>query len=121
MSNREKIIDTLGLGFILWLAGYLSSIPLYFLVPKVILGWVLFAAFTPVTLYVAYWRFHKRELPVGYYLIVAIVWTLIAISFDYVFIVTLLNAKDYYKMDVFVYYATIFIIPMLIGARYAKK
>jgi hypothetical protein len=121
MSNKEKITDTLGLGFLLWLAGYLASIPLYFIAPRDMLGWALFAVFTPVTVYVAYWRFHKRELSMGYYLVVAIAWTLIAISFDYVFIVMLLKAADYYKLDVLVYYAVIFLIPVLIGSRYSKK
>ena len=121
MSNREKITDTLGIGFLLWLAGYLASIPLYFILPKGMLGWILYVIFTPITIYVAYWRFHKRTLPMGYYLMVATVWTLIAISFDNIFIVMLLKAADYYQLDIFLYYATVFLIPVLIGSSYAKK
>jgi hypothetical protein len=121
MSNKEKITDTLGLGFLLWLAGFLASIPLYFIAPKEMLGWILYVVFTPITLYVAYWRFHRRTLPGGYYLMVAAVWTLTAVSFDYIFIVILLKAADYYQLDIFLYYATIFLIPVFIGSRYAKK
>jgi hypothetical protein len=49
----------------------------------------------------------------------AIVWTLIAIVFDYLFIVKALNPADgYYKLDVFLYYALTFILPL---AAYTRK
>ena len=115
------LLDTLGLGFCLWLAGYLASFVLFFIVPKDVLGWILFAVFAPVTVLVAYWRFHKTALPFRYFFKVAAAWTLIAVAFDYLFIVLLLNAAGYYKLDVFVYYTTTFLIPVAVGVRYAKK
>jgi hypothetical protein len=114
------IVDSIGLGLALWLAGYLSSLILYFVLPKDVLGWVLFVVFLPVTLYVAYWRFHGRELSTGYLLSVAASWTLIAVVFDYVFIVMMLNAQGYYAADVFLYYAVTFLIPLAIGSKYRK-
>lgn len=120
-SGENVLLDTLGLGFCLWLAGYLASFALFFILPKDVLGWVLFAVFAPLTVLVAYWRFHRRALPFGYFIKIAAAWTLIAIVFDYLFIVLLLNAAGYYKLDVLVYYATTFLIPIAVGVRYAKK
>ena len=121
MQTKEKLFDTFGLGAILWLAGYLSSLLLYFFIPHGILGWVLFIIFTPITIYVTYWRFHMRSLSMGYYAMVAIVWTLLAVACDYIFIVMLFNSQNYYAVDVFLYYITTFLIPLGIGLKYAKK
>ena len=104
MAKREFIIDSLGIGLALWLAGYLSSLLLFILIPKDLLGWILFVVFAPITVYVAYWRFHRRNLQFNYYLGVAVVWTLIAVIFDYLFIVklfyqpTIINSMCTYTM-----------------------
>ncbi len=116
--TKTKLIDTLLLGFVIWLIGYIASIILYFFVPKEILGWVLFIIFTPLMLYMPYKRFRNREETAVYYFLVALVWLLIAVVFDYVFIVKLFNSQDYYKLDVFVYYAVTFLAPFLIGLKY---
>jgi hypothetical protein len=121
MAKREIVLDTAGFGLALWLAGYVSSILLYFFIPKELLGWVLFAVFAPITAYVAYWRFHSRGLGLNYFLAVAAAWTLIAVAFDYVFIVKMFSAADYYKTDVYLYYITTFLIPAGIGAKYSGK
>ena len=121
MPNKEKIIDTFGIGFILWLAGYLSSMLLYFSISHDMLGWILFVIFTPITIYVAYWRFHRRSLSMRYYVKVAIVWTLLAVAFDYIFIVMLFNSQNYYQSDIFLYYITTFLIPLGTGLKYAAK
>lgn len=49
------------------------------------------------------------------YLGLTIFWTLIAVVFDYLFIVKLLNSSDYYKPDVYLYYLLTFLIPHLVG------
>jgi hypothetical protein len=49
-----------------------------------------------------------------YYAKVGIVWVLIAVVFDYLFIVRLFQAT-YYEADVFVYYALTFLIPVGVG------
>jgi cation transport ATPase len=117
-ATKTKLIDTLGLGFVIWLVGYAASIILFFFIPKDILGWVLFVIFTPLLLYMPYRRFNKRKERIGHYLLVAAVWTIIAVVFDYLFIVKLFNAQDYYKLDVYVYYTSTFLAPLLIGAKY---
>ena len=121
MQLKDLLFDTFGIGFGLWLLGFLASLALFFVLPSGLLGWVLFAIFAPVTILVAYWRFHKRQLPLLHYLGVAVAWSLVAIVFDYFFIVVMFKSADYYKLDVFVYYATTFLIPVALGLKYAKK
>jgi hypothetical protein len=49
-----------------------------------------------------------------YYLILAIVWTAIAIVFDYLFIVEAFKPADgYSKLDVYLYYAITFATPLI--------
>ena len=121
MQLKETLIDTVGLGFGLWLAGFLASLPLFFVLPPGLLGWVLFAVFAPITVFVAYLRFHKRQLSLAHFIGVALAWLAIAIVFDYIFIVVMFKSVDYYKLDVFLYYATTFLIPLAVGLKYAKK
>jgi nicotinamide riboside transporter PnuC len=46
----------------------------------------------------------------------AVIWTVIAVLFDYLFIVKAFKPADgYYKPDVYLYYALTFIVPLLIG------
>ena len=50
------------------------------------------------------------------YAVIAITWTIIAILFDYIFLVLLLKPEDgYYKPDVYLYYALTFILPLTVG------
>lgn len=52
------------------------------------------------------------------FLILAVVWTVIAVVFDYLFIVKVLKPADgYYKTDVYLYYILTFVLPMVIGWR----
>ncbi|VVB63623.1 Uncharacterised protein [uncultured archaeon] len=61
------------------------------------------------------WWFNKRErLRLQYYAGVGVGWALIAIVLDYLFIVLLFQA-NYYGIDVFVYYAVTFLIPVGVG------
>lgn len=79
------------------------------------MGWILLAFFTPITIVIVLWWFRKRErLPLQYYASVGLAWMLIAIVLDYLFIVLLFHAS-YYGIDVFVYYAVTFLIPVGVG------
>ncbi|QQR78627.1 MAG: hypothetical protein IPJ68_06180 [Candidatus Moraniibacteriota bacterium] len=50
------------------------------------------------------------------YVFIAIAWTLIAVVFDYVFLVMIFKPVDgYYKLDVYVYYALTLILPLATG------
>jgi hypothetical protein len=112
---QQWIKDTVVLGLGLWLIGYLASLVLFFTPYAGIMGWILLIIFTPVTIAVTWWWFRKRKgLPLEYYAKVGIVWVLIAVVFDYLFIVQLFQAT-YYEADVFVYYALTFLIPLCVG------
>jgi hypothetical protein len=118
---KQWIKDTAGLGTGLWLIGYLASLALFFTPLAGIMGWVLIGIFTPVTIAIAWWWFRQREpLPLQYYAGVGIAWVLVAVVFDYLFIVMLFQAT-YYNPDVFVYYALTFLIPVGVGLYLNRK
>ena len=58
---KQWIKDTAGLGIAFWFAGYLASLALFFTPYAGIMGWILLAVFTPVTVAIAWWWFKKRE------------------------------------------------------------
>jgi hypothetical protein len=119
-ATKTKLID-IGLGLLIWLIGYIASIVLWGAVSPDMLGWVLFVVFLPLMIYIPYSRFRNRKETVGYYLLMASVWVLIAVVLDYLFIVQMFNSQSYYKLDVYVYYAITFIAPFLIGTKYGVK
>jgi hypothetical protein len=116
---KQWIKDILGLGTVLWLFGYLVSLALFFSPFAGIMGWIITAVFTPVTIVITWWWFRARDLPLTYYTRVGLAWTVIAIIFDYLFIVSLFQAT-YYGPDVFVYYALTFLIPIGVGLYLAR-
>lgn len=112
--NKQLLKDSLGWGFILWLIGYVAGIVLFFVVPPSLIGWVIL----PVGLIITLWVLLKKVKgdTLQYYLMLAVVWTVIAIVFDYLFIVKAFNPPDgYYKLDVYLYYVLTFITPLIIG------
>jgi hypothetical protein len=112
--NRQLLKDSLGWGFVLWLIGYVLGIVLFFVLPPSLLGWVIMPIGLIVTLWVLLNKVKSGALQ--YYLVLAIVWTAIAIAFDYLFIVKALSPADgYYKLDVYLYYALTFIVPLIVG------
>jgi hypothetical protein len=112
--------DLLGVGTIIWLIGYLTSIVLFFSPFAGIMGWIITPVFTPVTVVVTWWWFRLRSLSLLYYITVGVVWTVIAVVFDYLFIVQLFQA-EYYGPDVFLYYALTFLIPVAVGWYLVQK
>ena len=114
-TMKQWITDTAALGTALWLIGYLASLVLFFTPYAGIMGWILLAVFTPVTLAITWWWFRHREPhPVQYYAGVGVAWVLIAVVLDYLFIV-LMFQTTYYQPDVFVYYTFTFLIPVGVG------
>ncbi len=112
---KQVIKDTAGIGTALWLMGYLASLVLFFTPYAGVMGWILFAIFTPVTIVIALWWFGNRgHVSLQYYAGVGVAWVLIAIGLDFLFIVLLFQAS-YYGVDVFVYYAVTFLIPPSVG------
>ena len=118
--NKQLLKDSVGWGFILWLIGYILGIAFFFVLPPSILGWVIM----PIGILITLWVLLKKVKSdtFQYYLMLGIVWTVIAIVFDYLFIVKAFAPADgYYKLDVYLYYALTFIIPLTIGWRKRAK
>ena len=111
--NKKLLKDSLGWGFILWLIGYALGFVFFFIVPKPIIGWFIMPIGTIITFWVLFKKVKDEHF--RHYLILSIVWTAIAIVFDYFFIVKALNsAEGYYKLDVYVYYALTFVLPLIV-------
>lgn len=118
--NRQLLKDSVGWGFVLWLIGYVLGILLFFAVPPALLGWVIMPIGVIITLWVLLNKVKSGALQ--YYVVLAVVWTVMAIAFDYLFIVKALNPADgYYKLDVYLYYLLTFSIPLVVGWWKAKS
>jgi hypothetical protein len=114
--NKQFLKDALGWGVVLWGIGYALGILLFPLVPINLIGWIIMPIGAAITLWVAFKKVRGDNYQ--YYLLVALVWTAIAVLGDYLFIVKAFKPADgYYKPDVYVYYALTFAIPLFAGWR----
>ena len=112
--NKQLLKDLLGWGIILWLIGYALGMILYFVVPHGIIGWFIIPIGTIITLWVLFKKIKSDSF--HYYLLLAFTWTIIAIVFDYFFLVKAFTPTDgYYKLDVYLYYTLTFILPIIVG------
>ncbi len=112
--NKQLLNDSLGWGFVLWLIGYILGIFLFFVVPPSLIGWVIM----PIGIIMTLWILLKRVKAnlLQYYVIMALVWTVMAVVCDYLFIVKAFSPPDgYYKLDVYLYYTLTFIAPLAVG------
>ena len=118
----EQILrDTLGMGGLLWLAGYLASMAVYFSwLDYAVWGRVVLVLYIPFAIGITAWYFAGRNLSFWYYSAVGIAWCLAAIVLDYPFIVLRFGAFRYYTPDVYLYYALMFLIPVMIGMFYCR-
>lgn len=118
--DKQFFKDVFGWGFLLWFFGYVLGIMLFFIVPKIIIGWII----TPLATIVAVWVLIKKieRVSFSYYLLIAIFWTLIAVVLDYFLLIKIFKPEDgYYKPDVYLYYSLTFILPLVIGLWKRKK
>lgn len=112
MIDQQLMKDSLGWGLALWFLGYVLGIILIFVVPASLIGWIIMPIGTIVTFWVLFKKVKADSF--RHYLILAVVWTAIAVVFDYLFIVKTFNPTDgYYKLDVYVYYAITFVGPLI--------
>ncbi|MFA6105368.1 MAG: hypothetical protein WC725_02085 [Patescibacteria group bacterium] len=108
--------DALGWGFVLWLFGYILGFVFFALVPANLLGWVIMPFGIVFALWVLFKKIKGESLK--YYLKLAVVWTMLAIVLDYIFLVKMLKPADgYYKLDVYLYYVITFLLPIIFGLR----
>ncbi|MFA5085989.1 MAG: hypothetical protein WC468_00100 [Candidatus Paceibacterota bacterium] len=111
--NKQLLKDSLGWGFILWLVGYVLGFVFFTFVPQNQIGWFIMPIGTIIALWVLFKKVKGDSF--GYYFKLAFAWALIAIVFDYFFIIKLLNSVSYYKPDVYAYYAITFALPLIAG------
>lgn len=118
--SKHLLKDAFIWGFILWIIGYLLGIVLFPFVSPSMIGWIIMPIGIVITLWILFKKIKGDSLK--YYILLASVWVLIAITFDYFFLVKLLKPVDgYYKLDVYLYYALAFILPLIVGWRKVEK
>jgi len=111
--------DAFGWGAGLWFLGYMLGIMLFPFVPAAALGWAISPIGAAATLLVLAKRVQGPSF--AYYLEIALIWTAMAAIFDYLFIVKALGSANYYKLDVYVYYALTFALPLAVGGWKMNK
>ncbi len=118
--NRRLLKDGVGWGIALWCIGYVLGIVLFMVVPPAMVGWVIMPIGIAVTLWVLLKRIKKTTL--RHHVWLAIIWTLLAIFLDYFLLVQVFKPADgYYKLDVYLYYAFTFMLPVIVGWVRRKK
>lgn len=118
--SKQLINDGLGWGVLLWMIGYVLGVLLFMIVPVSFIGWII----SPIGVVLTLWVLTRkiRSTAFQYYAGLAVIWTIIAIAFDYLFLVRLIKPEDgYYKLDVYIYYLLTFVLPLLVGYRKAKS
>ena len=113
-TTKKFLKDSLGWGFVLWLIGFALGLILFPIVPVSMIGWVIL----PIGLIITLWVLLKKTEgdSFQYYAVLGILWMLIAVVFDYLFIVKAFKPADgYYKPDVYLYYALTMVVPLIFG------
>ena len=120
MGQKTKILlNTIFWGFILWLFGYILGFVFFALVPKEVIGWYILPFGIAATLWVLLKKIKREQFMC--YIGLGVIWTIMAMLLDYVFIIKMLNAPDYYKLDVYLYYLLTLALPIAVGWWKFKK
>lgn len=114
LMSIRLLKDAFGWGFVLWFIGYALGIILFTIVPIHLIGWIILPIGTTITLWVL---LKKANGPTfRYFASLALVWTIIAVVFDYFFLVKIFKPADgYYKPDVYIYYLLTLALPLIVG------
>jgi uncharacterized membrane protein len=114
--TRHFAKEAFGWGAVLWLIGYALGVALIPFVPPSAVGWIILPIGVAITWWVLMSKVHEDAAM--RYAAIAIVWTTIAVILDYLFIVKAFRPVDgYYKLDVYVYYALTFTLPLIAARR----
>jgi hypothetical protein len=120
MDTKKIITSNVSWGIALWAFGYVLGILFFSFVPKDVMGWYIMPFGIAATLWVLFKKIEREQF--GCYFGVGLFWTVIAVVFDYIFLVRLLHATDYYKLDIYVYYLLTFTLPIIVGwYKFNKK
>lgn len=119
-KGKGKIfLNTVLWGFALWLYGYILGFVFFAIVPKDQIGWYIFPFGLAAILWVLVRKIKRDEFKC--FIGLGIVWTVLAIVLDYVFLVKMLSATNYYKLDVYMYYVLTLTLPILVGVNKIKR
>lgn len=118
-DNMKILLNTIFWGFVLWLFGYILGFIFFAFVPKDVIGWFILPLGVVATLWVLFKRIERESF--GCYIELGIIWTILAIALDFVFLVVLLHPTDYYKPDVYLYYFLTLALPVVVGYIKMKK
>ncbi|MFO0703862.1 MAG: hypothetical protein U0525_04015 [Patescibacteria group bacterium] len=114
MSNTKlMLVDGLGWGFLLWFIGYILGIVFFMFLPPNMIGW----AIMPIGLAMTLWVLMKKVKAKSFreFMILAFVWTFLAVFLDYFLLVKVFKPVDgYYKLDVYFYYLSTFTLPLMV-------
>lgn len=112
--TKKVLKDSFLWGFLLWLFGYVLGIVLFPFLPPSLLGWVIMPIGILLTIWILVKKIHLQFL--SQYVILGLIWVLIAVVCDYFLLVKVFNPADgYYKLDVYVYYILTFVVPLTVG------
>ena len=118
--NKGKVfLNTVFWGFVLWLFGYVLGFVFFAFVPKDSIGWYILPLGVIATFWVLLKKIKREEFKC--YIGLGVIWTIMAIALDYVFLVKMLKAIGYYKLDVYIYYILTFVLPIIVGWYKFKK
>lgn len=113
-AEQKKIfLNTLFWGAVFWVFGYVLGIVLFMFVPKDMIGWYILPFGVALMLWALLKKIVRQQF--GCYFGLGLIWTVMAVALDYIFIVKLFKSAGYYKPDVYVYYALTFALPLAIG------
>lgn len=111
--NNHFWRDVVGWGVGLWFIGYALGFLFFAFVPPEQIGWYVMPLGIAITVFALYkW---VRMDSVRDVVMIGIGWSIIAVLFDYLFLVQLLHPVDgYYKFDVYLYYALTLALPLIV-------
>ncbi|MFA6392588.1 MAG: hypothetical protein WCW54_00675 [Candidatus Paceibacterota bacterium] len=119
-TNKGKIfLNTVFWGFIVWLFGYVLGFVFFAFVPKEFIGWSIMPFGIAFTLWVLLKKIKREEF--GCYIGLGVIWAIMAVALDYIFMIKVLKVTGYYKIDVYIYYILTFVLPVIIGWYKFKK
>jgi hypothetical protein len=119
INKRKIFLNTIFWGFALWLFGYILGFAFFALVPQEMIGWFILPFGVIFTLWILFKKIKRESF--FCYVGLGVIWTIMAIALDYVFIVKLLKSGDYYKIDVYFYYILTFALPVIVGLYQKNK
>jgi hypothetical protein len=121
MASRI-VTDGLGLGFLVWALAFLLGMLFFSLVETKYLGLAILAAMIPITLWLLWWRFGKHPASVGLSWQIGVIWLALAVTLDYLLLVTAFGVENYYDADLIVYYGlSLFAPPAVAFYRKTRK